>query len=116
MDEKLEKAFGVANYLATLSNQKRIIKEEFNQKLIHYVNGGTFLINRELINFAKVLVDMGNTKDITFLDVNDLPVVIDDVSKFLDTILVTYFEAINEYSVRLAEIKSKRRLSDIVEL
>jgi hypothetical protein len=32
MDEKLEKAFGVANYMATLTAQKNIIKEEFNQK------------------------------------------------------------------------------------
>ena len=32
MDEKLEKAFGVANYMATLSNQRRIILEEFKQQ------------------------------------------------------------------------------------
>ena len=31
MDERIEKAFGVANYMATLSNQRRIILEEFNQ-------------------------------------------------------------------------------------
>ena len=44
MDERIEKAFAVANYLATLSNQRKIVLEEFNQQLIYYSNGGTFLI------------------------------------------------------------------------
>lgn len=38
MDERIEKAFQVANYMATLSNQRRIILEEFNQRTVHYVN------------------------------------------------------------------------------
>ena len=50
MDEKLEKAFGVANYMATLSNQRRIILEEFKQQLVYYENGGTFQIDTVLIS------------------------------------------------------------------
>ena len=54
MDERIEKAFNVANYMATLSNQRRIILEEFEQKLVYYVNGGTFKITPELISFVKM--------------------------------------------------------------
>ena len=36
MDEKIEKAFAVANYASTLSNQRRVITEEFNQKFNKY--------------------------------------------------------------------------------
>jgi hypothetical protein len=116
MDERVEKAFAVANYMATLSNQKRIIKEEFDQKLAFYINGGTFSVTPDLIAFTKSLVDLGHTQEITFIDLNKMPIMISDVQKFLQDIVSVYFEAVNEYSSKHAEIKSKRKLSDIVDL
>ena len=116
MDERLEKAFAVANYMATLSNQRRIILEEFNQKLVYYAAGGTFKISPELINFTKLTLDLGHTVDVPFLDVNNLPVTIPDVQEFFDEIVSLYFGQLNEYSAKYAEIKSKRKVGDIVEL
>jgi hypothetical protein len=116
MDERIEKAFAVANYMATLSNQRKIVLEEFNQKLIHYENGGTFKIGPELINFTKTVLDLEYTHDVPFVDVNNFPVVITDVQKFFDTILLAYMQALNEYSIKFADIKSKRKIGDIVEL
>jgi len=116
MDERIEKAFNVANYMATLSNQRKIILEEFNQKLLYYTNGATFLITLELINFTKTAIDLGHTSDVPFLDVNNLPVNIVNVQEFFDTIVDQYFEALNDYSSKFNEIKSKRKVSDIVEL
>lgn len=116
MDERLEKAFAVANYMATLSNQRRIVLEEFNQKIVYYENGGTFKITPELINFTKTMLDLGYTHDVPFVDVNSFPVVITDVKEFFDKISLTYMTALNEYSVKFAEIKSKRKIGDMVEL
>lgn len=116
MDERIEKAFGVANYMATLSNQRRIILEEYNQKLVHYINGATFRITPELINFTKTALDLGQTNDVAFVDANNFPVIIADVQDFFDTITAVYFEATNEYASKYAELKSKRKISDIVEL
>ena len=116
MDEKIEKAFAVANFTATLSNQRRIILEEFNQKLSYYINGATFKITPELINFTKTVVDLGYTEEIAFIDSNNYPVVINNVNEFLDNIVSIYFESLNEYTVRYAEIKNKRKIADIVEL
>jgi hypothetical protein len=116
MDERIEKAFAVANYMATLSNQRRIILEEFNQKRIHYQNGGTFEVSPELINFTKTILDLGHTEDVVFIDSSNFPVVINDVQEFFNNIVDTYFQAINEYSTKFADIKSKRKISDIVEL
>lgn len=116
MDERIEKAFAVANYMATLSNQRRIILEEYNQKLSYYTNGATFKINPELINFTKTLIDLGHTSDIPFLDSNSLPVIISDVQDFFDNIVSVYFEALNTYTAKYNEIKSKRKVGDIVEL
>ena len=116
MDERIEKAFAVANYMATLSNQRRIVLEEFNQKLVYYSNGGTFVIDPTLINFTRMVLDLGYTHDVPFVDVNNFPVVIADVQTFFDTILLTYMQSLNEYSVKFADIKSKRKIGDIVEL
>jgi hypothetical protein len=116
MDERIEKAFAVANYMATLSNQRRIVLEEYTQKLIYYINGATFKISPELINFTKTMLDLDYTEDVAFLDSNNFPVIINDVQKFFDDIILIYFESTNEYAAKYAEIKSKRKVSDIVEL
>jgi hypothetical protein len=116
MDERIEKAFAVANHMATLSNQRRIILEEFAQKRVYYVNGGTFNITPELINFTKTTLDLGYTTDVAFADANNFPIVISDVKSFLDTIVGIYYEALNEYSAKFADLKAKRRIKDIIDL
>jgi hypothetical protein len=116
MDERIEKAFGVANYMSTLSNQRRILLEEYTQQLLYYINGATFKINLELINFTKVVLDLGYDSDVAFIDSNNFPVVISDVQKFFNEITSIYFESTNNYATKYAELKSKRKIADIVEL
>jgi hypothetical protein len=116
MDERIEKAFGVANYMSTLSNQRRIILEEFNQKLIYYTNGATFKVGPELINFVKITLDFGHTNNVPFIDSNNFPVIILDVKDLFDNIVSVYYEALNEYTAKYNEIKSKRKIEDIVNL
>lgn len=116
MDERIEKAFAVANYMATLSNQRRIILEEFNQSLVFYINGGTFKISPDLINFTKTMIDLGYTDNVPFVDSNNFPVLISEVPDFFDKILSQYVEALNQYSAKFVDIKSKRKIDDIVKL
>jgi hypothetical protein len=116
MDEKIEKAFAVANYMQTLSNQRRIILEEFKQKSVYYQNGGTFTVTPSLITFTKLVLEMGHDENVPFIDDNDFPIVISNVQEFLDNLISVYFESVNEYSAKFAEIKSKRKVEDIVKL
>ena len=116
MDERIEKAFNVANFMATLSNQKRIILEEYNQKLIYYINGATFYIKPEFISFVKTLIDLKNTKDVVLIDSNNFPVLIEDLKDFLKEIVDVYTAATQEYADSYNEIKVKRKISDIVSL
>jgi hypothetical protein len=116
MDERIEKAFAVANYMNTLSNQRRIILEEFNQKTIYYTNGATFKVTPELINFTKTTLGLGYDTDVPFIDANNFPIVIANVQEFLDNLVSVYFEALNEYTTKFTEIKSKRKIADIVDL
>ena len=116
MDEKIEKAFEVVNYMATLSNQRRLLAEEVDQKLIYYINGSTFKITPTLINFAKLMIDLDRVADAVFIDDNNNPVVIADVQEFFNAITSQYFEVIKTYSSRFLAIKSKRKISDLTEL
>ena len=116
MDERIEKAFEVANYMATLSNQRRIVLEEYNQKLVYYINGATFQVSPELITFTKTMLDIGKTTDITLVDSNNFPIRITDVQQFFDSIVTIYFEATNEYDVKYSTLKSKRSVLAIVDL
>ena len=116
MDEKVEKAFEVVNYMATLSNQRRLLAEEIDQKLIHYINGSTFKITPTLINFAKLMIDLGRISDAVFIDDNNNPVVVADVEEFFNNITSQYFEVTTNYSTRFLAIKSKRKISDLIDL
>lgn len=116
MDEKIEKAFEVVNYMATLSNQRRLLAQEVDQKLIYYINGSTFKITPTLINFAKLMIDLDRVVDAVFIDDNNNPVVVADVKEFLDNITTQYFEVIENYSSRFLAIKSKRKISDLIDL
>ena len=116
MDERVEKAFAVVNYMATLSNQRRIITEESQQKLVHYTNGATFKVTPDLISFTKTVIDLGKVSDIGFIDSNNMPVLIPDVREFFNNITTVYFEAINEYASRYGKIRSKRKVEDIINL
>ncbi len=115
MDERLEKAFQTANYMASLSNLRRVILEEFNQSLVYYTQGATFTVNKELISFVKVLIDIGNTESV-ILDDNNIPVNITDLQEFFTKILSVYAEATNEYLVKYAELKIKRKVEALVDL
>jgi hypothetical protein len=114
MDERIEKAFATANFMATLSNQRRIILEEYNQKLIYYVAGATFKITPALISFVKTMLEKSD--DLILIDSNNLPVKIDNTAKFLNDIISIYDTASAEYFEKYANIKNKRKIIDIVEL
>jgi hypothetical protein len=116
MDERIEKALEVANYMATLSNQRRIILEEYNQKLVHYVNGASFNITPELITFTKTVLDLGRTEDVAFVDANNFPVVIKNVQEFFDNIVKIYFESTDDYAIKYSALKNKRNILSIIEL
>jgi pantothenate kinase type III len=116
MDERIEKAFAVANYTATLSNQRRIILEEYTQKLVYYTNGATFKVDPNLINFIKNVLDLGHSTDVPFVDANSIPVVIPNVKDFFDAVVGVYFEAVNDYSAKYKEIRTKRKIEDMINL
>ena len=115
MDERIEKAFQTANYMASLSNLRRVALEEYQQSLIYYFQGSTFTVTRELIVFVHTLTELGNTESI-ILDDNNIPANIINLKEFLTNILNVYGEATNAFLVKYTELKSKRRVEGLVAL
>ena len=56
MDDRLKKALDFSNYMITLDNQKRILKEKYQEDLLYYYGGGTFVATKELITFCYSMI------------------------------------------------------------
>jgi hypothetical protein len=115
MDEQLQKALDIANYMTTMASQKQVIFEEYQQQSIYFYNGSTFKVSRELINFVKTLIDLKQT-DAVLIDDNNLPVDIVDLKKFLETILNVYTLAVNEFQTKYKTLKSNRSIEGLIDL
>ena len=115
MDERLEKALEFSNYVVTLNNQKRILKEQFRENIVHYHNGGQFTVTQDLITFVNMLVDREVSEDIVLVDDNETPVLIADADSFLADILDRYFSVTNQYHASYKELLSKRSVEKLVD-
>lgn len=114
MDERLEKALEFSNYMVTLNNQKRLIKEKYFEDLIYFRSGCQFTVTKELITFVGLLVDRGNDTDVVLTDDNDIPAKIDDLKEFYDEILDIYFTASNDYFSQYNSLKKQRKVQSLV--
>lgn len=116
MDERLEKALEFSNYMVTLSNQKRMLKEKYYEDLIYFQNGCQFTITKELITFVGLLVSTDNNTDVVIVDDNDIPAMIKNLNDFYENILDVYFTASNEYNTEYNKLKTKRSVNKLVDL
>lgn len=115
MDERLEKALEFSNYMTTLNNQKRLIKEKYYEDLIFFQNGCQFSVNKELITFVGFLIEKGNDTDIVLVDDNDIPTKIDNLNDFYEDIIDLYFAASNEYLTKYNDLKKQRKVAKLID-
>lgn len=116
MDNILKKALDFSNYRQTLSIQRKVLKEKVEQELTYGYNGGIFKIDRSLISFVQMLIDQGRKVDIPLLDVNEVPIMINNLEKFRDDILDRYFRSLYTYYEKDQEIKKSRTVETLVGL
>jgi hypothetical protein len=113
MDERLEKALDFSNYMVTLTNQKRLLKEKYHEELLYFYKGSQFTVSSELMTFVNMLVDKGNDT-VVLVDDNDTPALIDDLTEFYDNILDVYFGASNSYHTQYEQLKKNRSPAKLV--
>ena len=115
MDDRLEKALDFSNHMITLNNQRSLIHEKFLENCVHYVNGGKFNVNRELINFCNTLIQNNQNSSI-LIDDNNSPIEIENLQDFLDKILDIYSTNSNSYLQKFNELKKTRTVEGILDL
>lgn len=116
MQEQLKKALEFSNYKQTFAIQRKILKEKIESKLTYGHNGGIFKINRELINFVQLLIDQGRMSGIVLMDINENPILIENVESFRDEIFDRYFTATNDYYEQYQKLKKSRSVEKLLEL
>ena len=115
MQEHFAKALDFANYQQTFSIQKKTLKERSEAKLTYGTNGGIFRIDRDLLTFVEILITKGRIRSVVLLDINENPILIDDLTVFRDQIFDRYFQVTNEYFEHYQNIKKSRSVEKLLD-
>jgi len=115
MDDKLEKALDISNYMITLNNQKRLLKEKYYENLVYYFNGARFTVTKELISFVKSLLEL-EQDTVVLSDDNDLPIEVKNIEDFYNSIMDVYFNASNNYFVEYNNLIKNRSVEGILDI
>lgn len=112
MDDNLKKALDFSNYMIVLDNQKRILKEQYQDNLVHYYNGGRFTVTQQLISFCQSMLALHQTETI-LIDDNDIPIAVDDLETFAGELISVYWTASNKYMTEYNKLKVNRSVEGI---
>ena len=115
MEEEYKKALEFSNYRQTLNIQRKTLKEKINAKLTFGYNSGIFKIDRTLLTFVEMLVNKGRSENVVLLDINDNPVIVEDLNVFKEDIFDRYFQSTFEYMEEYQKIKKSRSVEALVE-
>jgi hypothetical protein len=116
MDDLLQKALDFSNYQQTVNLQRKNLKEQITTQLMYAYNGGIFKIDRELLVFVQTLINLERDSGIVILDINENPILIDDLNNFRNEIFDRYFSSTLDYYKKYQEIKKKRSVEKLVDL
>lgn len=114
MDDKLTEALNFSNYMIALDTRKRLIKEQYENNLLHFFDGAQFTVTPGLISFCQALLEL-NQKETVLVDDNSIPVAIPDIATFLTSIVSTYFKATNTYYKEYNNLKKDRNVEGIIK-
>jgi hypothetical protein len=113
MDERLKKALEHSNYMITLTNQKRILLEQYNNNLLYYFNSGQFTVTPQLISFCQSLLQLNQIETI-IVDDSGIPIEIENLNEFTKNILNVYYTASNKYLTEYSKLKKNRSVKGII--
>ena len=113
MDEKLEKALEFSNYQKTLYLQKENLKLRLEHMLIAKYDTNVFSCSMELINFIQTCIT-NNMDAVVILDIHNNPVKINQLRDCLDSLLVVYHTAFDEYFNKYETLKKARSVKKVI--
>jgi hypothetical protein len=108
--ENLEQALSFANYQTTLTQQRKLLTQKFQEATVFAYNGGLFKLTLEFISAIKLF------QPPYVLDSNGSPIKIEDYDTFLSEIEEAYKIAIEIYGKEFSALRLKRNVKTLVEL
>lgn len=116
MDDRLKNALDFSNYRQTIAVQRKTLKEKMQAKLTYGFNGGIFKIDQSLLSFVSMLCSEGRTQGVVLLDINDNPIIVEDLENFKSEIFDRFFTSSFEYQEEYDKIKKSRSVEKLVDL
>jgi hypothetical protein len=110
--QNLDEALAFSSYQATLSRQKTIIRQTFQDQCLLGYNGGLFFITPEFISGLDAL---GHTARYV-VDHNQNPIWIEELSNFKTKALECYTAAVQAYGDQYSKLKIHRSVKALVGL
>lgn len=110
--QNLDEALAFSNYQATLSRQKTIIRQTFQDQCLLGYNGGLFLITPEFIAGLDML---GKTSRYV-VDHNQNPIWVEEISDLKTKAIDCYNLAIETYGNEYSKLKTQRSVKSLVGL
>ena len=111
----LKEALDFANYQNTFTTQRKVLKEKISAKLTYGHNGGIFYIDHSLLTFVEMLCNNNRTSGIVLIDINNNPILVEDLLSFKSEIFERYFEVTNEYYEKYQALKRSRSIEKLLE-
>jgi hypothetical protein len=114
MQEEFQKALDFSNYRQTFAIQRKTLKEKIDAKLTYGFNGGIFKIDRELLNFVEMMIYKDRSENVVILDVNENPILVENLVDFREEIFDRYFSATFEYHEEYQKLKKARSVEKLL--
>jgi hypothetical protein len=108
--ENLEQALSFANYQTTLTQQRKLLTQKFQEATVYAYNGGLFKLSLEFIGSVKLFQPK------YILDSNGTPTKIEDYDTFIIEIEDVYRTAVESYGKEFNALRQKRNVKSLVEL
>ena len=115
MDERLKKALDVANYMKIINAHKKNIYNRYEVLLLVNYSDGLFVADDRTIGLVNALVN-NNIYKRQIQDSNNIPIMIEDMKKFLEILLDSNFVAVNYLDSELKKLNEKRNIESILEI
>jgi len=100
------------NLKTSIQVKKQNAFERVQNKLIFAHDGGVFKADPSLIMFVK---SHDPERDLILLDQNSTPILITDITAFVDQAESCYYEAMNEYYQLYEELKHQRTVKKVMD-
>lgn len=107
--EQLEQALSFAQYQSTLTEQRLLLKQRFEDACVIPYNGGLFKVTQEWIGSFDLEAEWA-------LDINGQPIRIDNPREFLVSARETYRQALSEYGEAFQQLRKQRSVRALTEL